>query len=289
SRRTTTAAHHSLGSRFRSGPICHVLHRVRGNLERHRRDWRSRRGACRQEQCEWQVNAHTANPCLRTSAQTCRLLRYSCCVGGLYTRESFDWEPSTECEGCARTPSGWIVASDFRPSGQPAREQKRHRSVRLASGQMASWPANARDAHQPSTSNLSTFLHPRGNTAPRWARSPRYSLRSAYLIVILRPPLWTMRLRSGGTTAIAARYSSREATFFEDKPKILLPLPRGSSGRSFTGKASIFPSELTAHNSASSAAGTGAGASTPQPSGTFSTALPARLRECSSPSLTTKP
>lgn len=146
SRRTTTAAHHSLGSRFRSGPICHVLHRVRGNLERHRRDWRSRRGACRQEQCEWQVNAHTANPCLRTSAQTGRLLRYSCCVGGLYTRESFDWEPSTECEGCARTPSGWIVASDFRPSGQPAREQKRHRSVRLASGQMASWPANARDA-----------------------------------------------------------------------------------------------------------------------------------------------
>ncbi len=98
-----------------------------------------------------------------------------------------------------------------------------------------------------------------------------------------------MRLCSDATIAIAARYSSRLATFFDDRPNILLPLPRGSSGRSFTGNASILPSVLTTHSSASPAAGICDGASTPLPSGTLSTALPARLRECISPSLTTKP
>ena len=50
-----------------------------------------------------------------------------------------------------------------------------------------------------------------------------------------------------------------EAAFFDGMPKILLPLPRGSSGRSATGNTSSRPSVFTAATSAPSTAGTGTG------------------------------
>src|SRR5690606_8443137 len=133
-----------------------------------------------------------------------------------------------------------------------------------------------------STSRRSTFRQPLGSTAPRCARSPRYSLRSANLMVILRSPERTPRFCDELTTAMAVMVSSP----LEDTPKSLLPLPLGSAGRSFTGNARILPSLLTAQINASSD-GTIAGASDLLPSGTLSTALPALLRECSSPSFTT--
>ena len=113
----------------------------------------------------------------------------------------------------------------------------------------------------PSTSSASTLRQPRGSTR-RAGRARRDSLRaSANFSVILRSPASTR-------SVCPARRRDRRAgiprgcDLLRDMPKILLPLPRGSSGRSSTGKTSRRPSEFAAASSASPTAGTGAGAST---------------------------
>ena len=61
------------------------------------------------------------------------------------------------------------------------------------------------------------------------------------------------------------------------KPNNLLPRPLSSSGTSATGNTSKRPSLLATATKALPAAGTKHGANTFAPSGTVSTALPARL------------
>src|ERR1700761_3769348 len=96
------------------------------------------------------------------------------------------------------------------------------------------------------------------------------------------------RLALGGTTAIAVISSSRAAAFLEGMSYSLLPLPRGISGTSPTGKASNLPSLLTTTTN-DSGDGTNAGATAIDWSGTFNTVLPARRSVINSFNLTVNP
>src|SRR5580692_13049563 len=141
-----------------------------------------------------------------------------------------------------------------------------------------------------STPNRVTFRgHPRGSTDPRWARSPRYPLSSLHSSVLgLLSPEYSKRFALGGTTATAVISSSRAEAFFPGMSYSLLPLPRGISGTSLTGKANHLPSLLTTTTS-ESGDGTKAGGSDNELSGTLSTVLPARRSVMSSFSRTVNP
>src|ERR1700755_3624955 len=121
----------------------------------------------------------------------------------------------------------------------------------------------------------SIWRQPRGNTAPRWARSPLNSFSSPQVNVFCFSPDHSTSVPCGGTTATAVSTSSREAAFLEGISNSLLPLPFGISGTSLTLKPNILPSLLIT-NTSEYVEGTNAGASTCEFSGTLSTVLPAR-------------
>ena len=127
-------------------------------------------------------------------------------------------------------------------------------------------------------------FEPRRPCASR-AAAPRRAGALAAVVLELRPAQRHLALAAPDDAASGParhgdadqRFLARRA-FFVGMPKILLPLPRGSSGSSAAGNTSSRPSLFTRREQRVRPPGTGAGGSTCAPSGTFSTALPARLR-----------